>query len=374
MIYRNIRDKMLKEWGRGKALMVFGPRQCGKTTLLKKLAAEQEVAPLWLNCDEPDDRADLTDKTSTELLRLVGSRKAVFIDEAQRVPNVGLTLKLLVDNAPDIQIVATGSSAFELANSINEPLTGRKFQHNLLPFSQQELVSHYGEREEKRNLEKRLIFGSYPDVINNPSEERRVLNELTESYLYKDIFNFQEIRKPEIIEQLLQAVALQVASEVSFNEISNMLKISAQTIARYLYLLEKTFVIFRLRSFSRNMRNELRKSRKIYFYDNGVRNALISNFNPLNLRADTGALWENFIVSERIKKLRFANDYAKSYFWRTTDQAEIDYLEEKDGAMLAWEIKWNIRRKPRIPKSFIQHYGMPDFEVVTKENYMDLLT
>ena len=288
MINRVIQSTVETRMFRGKAIIIVGPRQVGKTTLLRALQTSGEHKIVNWNCDEPDIRQKLTNPTSTQLRSEIGSADLILIDEAQRVQNIGLTLKLLIDNFPEKQIVVTGSSALDLSNSINEPLTGRKYEYVLYPLSAEELIAHFGAQDEKRLLERRLLYGCYPDVINNPGEEREILTNIAGSYLYKDIFAFQDVRKPEIIEQLLQALALQIGSEVSFNELGGMLGLNSLTVQRYMDLLEKSYVIFHLRSFSRNVRSELKKSRKVYFYDNGVRNALIGDFKPLNLRQDTG--------------------------------------------------------------------------------------
>ena len=353
---------------------MLGPHQAGKTTLLRALTAEQPDPSVWLNCDEPDIRKILQDPTSSLLRNLVGNATLVIIDEAQRVKNIGLTLKLITDQLSSVQLIATGSSSLELANEINEPLTGRKIEYLLLPFSSEELIQHHGLLEEKRLLSQRLIYGLYPDVVIHPGKERRTLQNLSSSYLYKDIFRFQDVRKPEVLETLLEALALQICSEVSYHELAQTVGIDSATVRRYIDLLEKNFVLFRLRSFSRNLRNELKKSRKIYFYDNGVRNAIINNFQSLDLRTDQGALWENFLVSERQKYLHFHEIHANRYFWRTKQQQEIDYLEDRDGRLYAYEFKWKDRRKTSFPKTFQSAYPDSFTQVVTPENYTDWLT
>ena len=369
---------MQEELFAGKALLVMGPRQAGKTTLLQTLIAAQAEATLWLNCDEPDIRKTLQEPTSSLLRQLIGEARLVIIDEAQRVKNIGLTLKLITDQLPSVQLIATGSSSLELANEIREPLTGRKLEYLLLPFSTEELIQHHGLLEEKRLLPQRLVFGMYPDVVTNPGKERRTLQNLSGSYLYKDIFQFQDVRKPELLETLLEALALQVCSEVSYHELAQTIGVDAATVQRYIDLLEKTFVVFRLRSFSRNLRNELKKSRKIYFYDNGIRNAILNNFQPIDLRADRGALWENFLVSERQKFLHFHEIYTNRYFWRTKQQQEIDYLEERDGQLLACEFKWSIKNNPdspiRFSKTFLNAYPNSITQVITPKNYIKWLS
>ena len=312
MIERLLKEQISKRLYRGKVVIVVGPRQVGKTTLLRMLIDDTDRKVLVWNCDEPDVRRKLADPTSTELGAETANADLILIDEAQRVQNIGITLKLLVDNYPEKQVVVTGSSAIELSNSINEPLTGRKYEYMMFPFSTEELIREFGATEERRMLERRLIYGSYHEVVNHPGEERETLTDLVSSYLYKDIFSFQDVRKPEIIEQLLQAIALQVGSEVSFNELGRLLGLTSITVQRYIDLLEKVYVLFHLRSFSRNVRSELKKSRKIYFYDNGVRNALLGDYKPLALRNDAGALWENYIISERMKHNAYSGYYGKS--------------------------------------------------------------
>lgn len=373
MIKRILHDVIQQKMFKGKAILVIGPRQSGKTTLLRVLQSQSVEKVLYLNCDESDIRSLLTAPTSTGLNHLMGKAKVVMIDEAQRVKNIGLTLKLLIDNFGDIQVIATGSSAFELSNEINEPLTGRKWEYHLLPFSTREMVLHSSMVEERRLLENRLVYGMYPDVIEHAGEEREILTNLTSSYLYKDIFTFQEVRKPEVIEKLLEALALQVASEVSYNELAGLIQVDPLTVKRYLDLLEKAFVVFRLRSFSRNVRNELKKSQKIYFYDNGIRNALISNFSSVKMRVDKGALWENFLVSERIKLLGHNQMYGKQFFWRTKQQQEIDYLEESEGVLAAYEFKWNPKKSARFPKTFLKAYPRNTTQIINSENYMEFL-
>ena len=373
MVYRLIKEQIDKRLYRGKVIIVVGPRQVGKTTLLRMLTSDTDRRVVVWNCDEPDVRRKLAEPSSTQLGAETANVDLILIDEAQRVQNIGITLKLLVDNYPEKQVVVTGSSAIELSNSINEPLTGRKYEYVMYPFSAEELIREFGATGERRRLERRLIYGSYPEVVNLEGEERETLTNLVSSYLYKDIFSFQDVRKPEIIEQLLQALALQVGSEVSFNELGRLLGLTSITIQRYIDLLEKSYVVFHLRSFSRNVRNELKKSRKIYFYDNGVRNALIGDYKPLALRNDTGALWENYVISERMKHNAYSGFYGKSYFWRTQQQQEVDYLEDYDGVLHAYEFKWNPVRQPRLTDTFAKGYPDHTFLVVTPENYQDFV-
>lgn len=373
MIERLLRNLIEKRLYRNKAIIIVGPRQVGKTTLLRMLVADTQRKVLMWNCDEPDVRRKLAEPTSTELRVEIGDADLILIDEAQRVKNIGITLKLMIDNFPEKQLVVTGSSAIELSNSINEPLTGRKYEYVMYPFSAEELINEFGAQDERRMLERRLVYGSYPEVVNNAGEEREVLTDLVGSYLYKDIFSFQDVRKPEVIEQLLQALALQVGSEVSFNELGRLLGLNSVTVQRYIDLLEKSFVVFHLRSFSRNVRSELKKSRKIYFWDNGVRNAIIGDFKSLGLRPDVGALWENYVISERLKHNAYNSFYGKSYFWRTQLQQEVDYVEDIDGALHAYEFKWSKTKQPRLTETFAKNYPDHTFEVVSPDNYQDFV-
>lgn len=374
MIERRLKQLILPRLFRGKAIVLTGPRQVGKTTLLRMLMAESDKKTLFWNCDEPDIRQKLSNPTSTQLQAETAQYELIFIDEAQRVPNIGVTLKLLIDNFPMKQVIVTGSSALQLSNSINEPLTGRKYEYNMFPFSSEELIDNHGSIEENRLLERRMVHGAYPEVVNLPGEERETLLNLINSYLYKDIFAFQDVRKPEIIEQLLQALALQMGSEVSFNELSKLLGLNSQTVQRYIDLLEKSYIVFHLRSFSRNLRNELKKSRKIYFFDNGVRNAILGDFKPLQLRQDAGALWENYLVSERLKHNSYSLFYGKSYFWRTQQQQEVDYIEDIDGVFHTYEFKWSTTKQLKLTETFARNYPEHTFMVVNPENYQDFVT
>jgi len=366
-IQNQIEDKLFK----GKIIVIYGARQVGKTTLVKEIQKKYPDSS-YLNCDEIDIRTALTDKTSTEIKNFVGNRKLIILDEAQRVKNIGLTLKLMVDNFPDTQIIATGSSSFDLSNQINEPLTGRKYTFYLYPFSINELKSIYSDLELDRILEKFLIFGTYPEIITKENDVIENLKNLTTSYLYKDILQFQNLKNPEVLERLLQALALQIGNEVSYNELSSIVGVDKNTVANYIQILEKSFVIFRLRPFSKNIRNELKKLRKIYFYDTGIRNALINNFNPLDLRNDFGFLWENFIISERMKFNHYYNNNVNSYFWRTLEKQEIDYVEDQNGVLSGFEFKFN-KDKFKKPKIFLETYKDSSLELINKDNYKSFL-
>jgi len=368
MIARIIEDNIRDDFHKGKVVVLLGPRQVGKTTLLD-IFQQTNSNVLRLNCDDFDDVMQLEDKTSTELKALLSGYDMVFIDEAQRVRNIGLILKKIGDLKTSTQIIVTGSSSLELANDINEPATGRLLEHRIYPLSLQELALHTTQREERRLLGDRLVYGLYPEVVTMPKDARRTLMSLANNYLYKDILSFKGIKKPDVLQKLLRAMALQLGSEVSYNELSNLLGIDKETVENYINLLEKCFVVFRLDSYSRNLRNEIKKGKKIYFYDNGIRNAIISNFAPLELRTDVGALWENLMVSERIKRNAYKESYAQLFFWRTHDQKEIDLIEIEDGMMRTYEFKWNPQKSTTIPATFAKAYPEASFEVVTPETF-----
>lgn len=365
-----IKDKCFRH----KAILILGARQVGKTTLLKQFMQEQTDQVLYLNCDEAITVSLLTNRNIQQLQTLIGTAKIVVIDEAQKVDNIGLTLKMIVDNIPDVQVIATGSSAFELRNRLNEPLTGRKYEYRLFPISTNEIHKTSGYLDVQRLLESRLIYGSYPDILVHGTEAHELLNALTDSYLYKDILASDNLRKPELLDKLLKALAFQVGSEVSYNELSQTIGSDAKTVERYIELLEKSFIIFRLNGLSRNLRNELKKAKKIYFYDNGVRNAVIQQFAPLDMRNDVGALWENFFISERIKFNHYRQHYCNIYFWRTKTQQEIDYIEESNGKFDVFEMKWNPKNaKTAIPANFLKAYSVANTAIVTPDNYPNYL-
>ena len=350
----------------------MGPRQSGKTTLIETILSDKKNY-LLLDCDDPLIRDQLQNANTEKLKQITGSYETVFIDEAQRVKNIGLSLKIIVDRIKNVQLLVSGSSSFELANEINEPLTGRKWEYTLYPLSWDEIQDHFGYLQSMQQLEQRVVFGMYPEVVSNPGDEEEILKQISGSYLFKDLLAYEGIRRPELLEKLLQALALQVGSQVSYNELSNLLHADKATVSNYIQLLEKAFVIFRLQSFSRNLRNEIKTSRKIYFYDNGIRNAIISNYNPLYLRQDTGALWENFLISERMKFLHYNRISANTYFWRSKQQQEIDYIEERGGKIYAYEFKWGHIKKKRIPTSFKDEY-QPEVIFVNRDNFQDFLT
>jgi predicted AAA+ superfamily ATPase len=376
MIQRQIYKEIKADLFQGKAILLFGARQVGKTTLIKDLIASYEDDALIFSGDDPDTQSIFSDITSTQLKRLIGNKKIFFIDEAQQIKNIGLMLKLITDQIEGVQVIATGSSSFELANKTNEPLTGRKFEYHLFPLSFTEMVNHTHWLEEKRLLNERLIYGYYPEVVNSSGSGKaeRALRLLTESYLYKDVLTLEGIKKPQLVNKLVKALALQVGSEVSFSELARLTGSNHHTIEKYIDILEKAFIVFRLPSYSRNVRNELKKSKKVYFYDNGIRNAVIGNFSSIDSRTDVGALWENFLVSERKKYLSYQHDFTTGcFFWRTSFQQEIDYIEETYAGLSAWEFKWNPKSKAKFPEAFLKAYPESKTDLVTPENFEDFV-
>ena len=374
MFNRKLESTLRSNLNKNKVLILIGPRQVGKTTLLRDLTHNFEGNSLWWNGDEPDIREDVRNATSSYLKSQLNNVHLLVIDEAQRIENIGITLKLLHESIPSLKVIASGSSSFDLANTLNEPLTGRKIEMNMFPLSVQELVKHEGKREFQRLLKNRLIYGSYPEVLNNPGMEREILRSLSDSYLYKDILSWENVQKPAKLEKLLQALALQIGSEISVNELSQITGLDNHTVDRYINLLEKSFVIFQLHPFSRNLRNEIKKSRKIYFVDNGIRNAIINQFATVDLRTDIGALWENFVISERRKLIAYTPKYCSPFFWRNHAGQEIDYLEEQDGQIDAYECKWNPKARYRFTTSFTNEYQPRSKKVVNNESYFEFLT
>ncbi|MBK7885856.1 MAG: ATP-binding protein [Bacteroidetes bacterium] len=373
MIDRHLAKQIAKRLDDKKAILLLGPRQVGKSTLLQLLSSKFNKPVVWWDGDESDIRAMLQQPTSSKIKAYIGSNKTVVIDEAQRIENIGVCLKLITDKLKEVKVIATGSSSFELANKINEPLTGRKWQFNLFPLSFGEMVQHTSLLEEQRLLEHRLIFGYYPEIVSSAGDEAKRLKELAESYLYKDILIWGRIQKPDKLEKLVQALSFQVAQLYSNYELGQLCGLNSETVESYIQLLEKAFVIFRLPAYNRNQRNELKKSYKIFFYDNGLRNAVINQFSSVALRNDVGQLWENWFVSERIKYLNNSQKNASSFFWRTTAQQEVDYIESENGILSAFECKWSVKSNGKITRAFINAYPEAATQVVTPENAFKFL-
>lgn len=370
MIGRILKKTLSERLFKGKTIVLIGPRQVGKTTLVKEILREHDF--LFLDGDDPVVRSNLTNPNTIQLETIIGQSKIVFIDEAQRIENIGLTAKIIHDQFKNVQLVISGSSAFELRNQTNEPLTGRKREYFLYPISYEEYEQSRDFLTASRDLNTRLIFGFYPDVINNRGEEIESLNEITQSYLFRDILAQGNLKKPEILEKILRALAFQLGSEVSFNEIAQLIGVDKNTVSNYIRLLELSYIIYPLTTFSRNLRNEIKTNHKIYFYDNGIRNALIQNFSPIEFRNDVGALWENFLITERLKTQSYHRQYLNRYFWRTKSQQEIDYVEERDGKIFGYEFKWNPKAKIKIPSNFVDTYNA-EVKVITRDNFRDFV-
>ena len=370
-VEREISLSIEKDFFKGKVIVILGARQVGKSTLIRMLPACNSNKTLWLDGENADVQQLLKNINSERLKQIAGDHKIVVIDEAQKIEGIGSILKIFADYCKDIQVVASGSSAFELRNSLNEPLTGRKFEFSLFPLSFQEMVHHTSLLEELRQLPQRLIFGYYPEIVMHTQEAERRLRFLSESYLYKDIFLFKGLKKPEKMLELLKLLAWQIGSEVNYNELSKNLKIDNQTVESYIEMLVQTFVIYKLPAYHSNHRTELKKSKKIYFNDLGIRNALINDFRPIEIRNDAGALFENFIINELRKQNEYKEIHANLYFWRNIDQREIDLILEKNGVLKTVEIKWNKSKTARLTKSFTNLYGETKFSVINRDNFFE---
>ncbi|MEM6396036.1 MAG: ATP-binding protein [Bacteroidota bacterium] len=373
MIARILENTIKSRLFSGKAIILIGPRQVGKTTLIRSIVADREEPTVWLNGDNQEIR-DLLERVNTATWRrIIGDAKILVIDEAQRIEDIGIKLKLVTDQIPEVQLIASGSSAFEMANRINEPLTGRKWEYKLYPLYFGELEADLGFVNENQLLEQRMIYGYYPEVVTGAPDEREILTNIAESYLFRDVYSWGNIRKPEKLTALIQSLAYQLGNEVSYNELSKTVGLDNETVENYIQLLERAYIIYRLPPLSRNLRKELKTKRKIYFYDNGIRNAIISQFQPLSNRQDVGALWENYILSERLKYLSYYRLYGNRFFWRTSDQQEIDYVEERDGKMWAAELKWNPKKKARFSDTFLRAYPEHELKTVNRENYYEFI-
>ncbi len=371
-IKRDLEDLIKKRIDYQKAIIVLGPRQVGKTTLIKKIATELDANFMAINGDDPANQLLWGAPSESFIMNQIGSKKVIFIDEAQRLANIGIASKIILDSKKNIQLLITGSSALDLASEIKEPLTGRKWEYMLYPLSWNELRNHYSFDKTIKELKHRLVMGSYPEAVNHPESDKMILNQLAGSYLYKDILEKGNIKKPDILLKILKALAFQVGSEVSFTEIANLVQVDKNTVISYIDLLEKAFVVFKLDPLSRNLRNEISSSRKIFFYDNGIRNAIINQFAPYELRNDIGPLWENYLIAERMKLLQYHEYYGSRYFWRSRD-AELDYIEEIDGKFYAYEFKWNPKAKAKISDTFIAAYKPIKTEVIHQDNFWEWL-
>jgi uncharacterized protein len=368
MYSRAIEENILNHLNKPEVIVLLGARQTGKSTLLEILSSKTESFKI-LNCENTAVYNTLAGNNINNIIDLFDSNTYIAFDEAQTVPEIGKLLKLLFDDKSiTAKFIATGSSSLDLSNKTGEPLTGRNINYKLFPFSIAEISFTKGWLHILENYKELLIYGSYPGVVDlNREEKREKLLSLTSDYLFKDIFKFEQLRNPELLRKLLKAIALQIGSQVSLHELSNLLGIAKQTVERYLDLLEKSYVIFKLGSYSSNLRNEIKKSHKYYFYDTGIRNAIINNFANIDDRTDNGAIWENFCVSEIIKSDNNSRKFSNFYFWRTYDGAEIDLIQERDGEINAYEFKWNLKRKPSLPKSFKNAYNVKIYQTISPQ-------
>lgn len=369
-IYQN-----LGEWIKpGKVLLIYGPRQVGKTTLLTHFLAHSALVTRLESGEDIRVREIFETGDFRRILEFVQDYNLIAIDEAQKIPHIGEGLKIISDHAPSVRVIVTGSSSFELAGQVGEPLTGRKTTLTLFPVSQLELKELYNPFELKQHLEQLLVYGSYPEVAatHMDSERKQLITEIAHSYLLKDILALDKVKNSKVILDLLRLLAFQVGSEVSLSELGRQLGIDYKTVARYLDILEQSFVIINVRGYSRNLRKEITKKSKYFFYDTGIRNAIIANFNPLHLRDDVGKLWENFLVIERLKKQAYTNIYSNNYFWRTWEGQELDWVEERDGKLHGYEFKWS-KAAARAPSKWKENYPESTFAIVTPENYLDFV-
>jgi hypothetical protein len=372
MIERSLLPRLEKRVDFKKAIILLGPRQTGKTTLAKALAAKLNQPFEYFNGDSTHTRSLWTGENIPTLKQSFGSKKLVILDEAQRIEHVGLICKQLIDADLGIQFVLTGSSSFEIADKTQEPLTGRKWEYHLYPLSSAELIQHHGLPEFLQSFQQLLIYGMYPEVVTHLTDAREILINIAGSYLYKDVLSLVGLKKPLLLDKILKALALQMGNEVSLNELAGLVQADVKTVDNYIWLLEQVFVVFRLGTISRNERNEISTKKKIYFYDNGIRNAILGNFSAFSGRQDAGALWENFLITERRKLLDYHGFHGRTYFWRNKKQAEVDYVEEIDGKIYAWEFKWTSVRV-KFPAAFIENYQPVSTGVIHYENFWQWL-
>ena len=370
---RILLDKITPWLFQHKVIILYGPRQVGKTTLATDII-ETHPRSMYLNCERPQVWDLLSARNPEQIKEYLGDAKLVIFDEAQKIPEIGLVLKLLIDTYPETQYLATGSSSFDLSNELAEPLTGRNVKFIMYPLSLTELSNHFDRFQLDEMLSNLIRFGSYPDIVGRSETQKiKLLDELTGDYLFRDVLRFENIRRPEVLVNLLKAIALQLGNEVSFRELSNLLRIAVETVQRYIHLLEQSFVLLSLPSFSRNLRNEISRGRKYYFYDTGIHNCLLQNFSIPENRTDIGPLWENFCMIERIKYNQVLSRRVNMYFWRTYQQKEIDLLEEHDGRLQAFEFKWSPRGKQKPPSGFLTAYPGSTYKVINRENYQEFL-
>jgi predicted AAA+ superfamily ATPase len=372
MIFRQLEKDLRAKLHKGKVIILLGGRQTGKTTLLR-IITETRKDTLWLNADEPDIKILIENANSTRLKTYFGKNKIIIIDEAQQVTDIGKKLKLLTDTLKDIQIIATGSSAFEIKNKTNEPLTGRKWEFHLFPLSFSEMVNNLGLIEEKRMIPHRLVYGYYPEVVTHLGEERERLKLLSDSFLYKDILMYQGLKKPEKLLHLLKMLAANISSEINYNQLSKQLQINNETVEKYIQLLEQCYIIFRLPAYATNLTKELKKGRKIYFTDNGIINSLTGNFSIIETRNDKGALWENFVISEMYKQNAYKKQFGNFFFWRSHDQQEVDLIIQKGNLLETFEIKWSKKKIPRLNKTFASNYPKHSFRFINFENVEEFI-
>lgn len=375
IFHRTIEEKILEALQPNKVIVLLGPRRVGKTFLLNRVIQHLDEPYLLMNGEDLITTQTLERRSIVHYKNILADTKLLIIDEAQKIPEIGKILKLMIDEIQGLKIIVTGSSAFDVNRYTGEPLTGRKKTFHLFPLSEKELSQKESFLEKQEQLRHRLIFGNYPELTHIESTEEKVkyLKEIVNSYLLKDILTFENIQNADKLLKLLQLIAFQVGGEISYNELATKLGMSRNTVEKYLDLLSKVFIIHRVGGFSRNLRKEVAKNQKWYFYDNGIRNAIIANLGPINLRNDIGQLWENYVISERIKKQFYSNMLVYNYFWRTYDQQEIDWIEDRGGHLFAYEFKWNEKRKTTSPKAWEKGYPKATFNVINKVNYLEWL-
>ncbi|MBI5186336.1 MAG: ATP-binding protein [Nitrospinae bacterium] len=375
-IKRIVFEQLKSKLQGGKVLVLYGPRRTGKTFLLEQLKSylEKKEKILFLNGESRIVQENISSQNPERLKQYLGNTSLLIVDEAQEIQNIGLNLKIIVDTLPHLKVIASGSASFDLAQKVGEPLTGRKKTLNLYPVSCQEIINNHSGHYYQSILESLLIFGCYPELfsLKSQDEQREYLLELVDSFLFKDILKLEKVKNPKKLKDLLTLLAFQIGQEVSLAELGNNLDLHKDTVARYLDLLEKSFVLINIRGFSRNLRKEVIKNSRYYFYDNGIRNALINNYNPLKLRDDAGRLWENYIVVERLKKQAYTPLFSNNYFWRTYDQQELDWVEEREGRLFGYEIKWG-KKKAKCPRAWLENYSNAGYELINQENFLGFI-